>query len=317
VRKAACRWAGQSRGSAAGCPDRRIHPTCYGPTGLPLVHGTATSSQRASDTGRRSSTGRSARPESPGGMWLHAWTCTWAAGPRHPSRGEAGVRRDKAAARDNRPRAPIHDNRHLYENSDDTCWRRRGALKHNDTLPTTCSRSPRSRRSRPEPAADEAGRIKRSGDRHAPPAASLSGRAWERRAAGKPVIRLNCVGVPRPTTTQAPGISMPRRTVYKAQIDHLQILDGRGSRGVAGQGDADRRQVPAIRVMITCRQLTRSAAAAPAAWDHPQNKGQEAAAVGPDSRPRKAWIPGPVLPRERGPLPAWPPDALHPAALDG
>lgn len=78
---------------------------------------------------------------------------------------------------------------------------------------------------------------------------------------------------------------MPLKTVYKAQIDHLQILDENGvlDEKLAKDTLNDDQVVQAYEFMILCRQydevafkLQRSGRMG----TYPQNKGQEAAAVG-------------------------------------
>jgi len=80
---------------------------------------------------------------------------------------------------------------------------------------------------------------------------------------------------------------MPIRTVYKAQIDYLQILDEEGKldEKLAKSGDmlTDEQVVFAYDFMIQCRQLDEIAFKLQRSGrmgTYPQNKGQEACAIG-------------------------------------
>ena len=80
---------------------------------------------------------------------------------------------------------------------------------------------------------------------------------------------------------------MPIRTVYKAQIDYLQILDEEGKldEKLAKSGEmlTDDQVVFAYDFMIQCRQLDEIAFKLQRSGrmgTYPQNKGQEAAAIG-------------------------------------
>jgi pyruvate dehydrogenase E1 component alpha subunit len=85
---------------------------------------------------------------------------------------------------------------------------------------------------------------------------------------------------------------MPRRTVYKAQVDHLQILDENGNldESLAKGTLTDQEVVTLYDFMITCRQLDEVAFKLQRSGrmgTYPQNKGQEAAAVGTAYAARK------------------------------
>ena len=78
---------------------------------------------------------------------------------------------------------------------------------------------------------------------------------------------------------------MPRKTVYKAQVDYLQILDENGNLDEALAKDTltDEQVVYLYDFMITCRTLDDIAFKLQRSGrmgTYPQNKGQEAAAIG-------------------------------------
>jgi len=78
---------------------------------------------------------------------------------------------------------------------------------------------------------------------------------------------------------------MPRRTVYQAQIDYLQVLDEHGVLDTALARDtlSDEQVLFLYQHMVTCRQLDEIAFKLQRSGrmgTYPQNKGQEAAAVG-------------------------------------
>jgi pyruvate dehydrogenase E1 component alpha subunit len=78
---------------------------------------------------------------------------------------------------------------------------------------------------------------------------------------------------------------MPRRTVYKAQVDYLQILDENGNldESLARGTLTDEEVRDLYEFMIVCRQLDEVAFKLQRSGrmgTYPQNKGQEAAAVG-------------------------------------
>ena len=78
---------------------------------------------------------------------------------------------------------------------------------------------------------------------------------------------------------------MPRKTVYKAQVDYLQILDENGNLDEALAKDTltDEQVAHLYEFMITCRTLDDIAFKLQRSGrmgTYPQNKGQEAAAIG-------------------------------------
>lgn len=78
---------------------------------------------------------------------------------------------------------------------------------------------------------------------------------------------------------------MPRRIVYQAQIEHLQILDENGNldEALAKGTLTDQQVLENYEFMITCRQLDEIAFKLQRSGrmgTYPQNKGQEAAAIG-------------------------------------
>ncbi len=78
---------------------------------------------------------------------------------------------------------------------------------------------------------------------------------------------------------------MPRKTVYKAQVDYLQVLDENGNLDEALAKDTltDEQVVYLYDFMITCRTLDDIAFKLQRSGrmgTYPQNKGQEAAAIG-------------------------------------